>query len=964
VADIFDLAVQGSGSGIGDAYGYAETAPLPPRPHANFGDIAHNVLLDAKDIGTGLAVLPTLAYNRGEELWHGQPLIRDTDGPQLMQFGKAIVDDYAKRYVNPYLQGRPQDVLDYAAQNPLMTALDVIPGAKVLGVGKLGGKIAGGVAKSAAAGKVTKAARDVFDVAVAKMEANPATQKAVQAGKQIYYKHKLQEEFGARMGDDMANKAPDYRELLGAKKVLPKEEQAALLSAAEATHPEVLQRGYGALSEGQQAYLQQLRKVAEGTAEKAKSMGQLTDDQIFDATHSPVVKPLIRRMFGVDIDFDNVSPAQKAELFNYVRDELAKKGVKPIYQARMFEQEVQKLMNDPSTFDGKLLSTAAQRAARAAEHGKPLTGAPGSELADVKKFAWEKQRKADRGEQFHADSADLAIARDIQVSQAYHLFNTMLDRVTKEAKDVKSLSTGERAALDAGLLTEWSPRELFKSLGAEIAQSAERNGVDVLATLPEKVVLPTPMVDAIQSFSRNNSPGFIKQIANIARRYTLGFNMALPIVQGGQNLVMLALTQFNGPRNALLSMASYALALDKKVIEKIPPGMIEEMFASERQGMKMLGPAEKLVDWNFKNLAVADRYTRGVAAVQYALEMSEKMPDMKPLLTGIVTSSDAISRIEKVFNDPVATQAVSKKLLTVMGDYTSATAQKRAILRSTLLWWMWYEHVTKYAFYLPVNHPYKTSLLVHVADIARETFQDPNAPEYLNEAGAVPIKDVTNDQGYQAYGMAGGLNPVTSFFELIQQATAPFSNDTEAQANTITGGANPLIQLGMVLLAHRNPATNADFQDPRLLHAGGQQLKPEEFARGEYNPQKPIPNIAEFMGRILLGKPVRYAERIFAKATTGGEPSQFTSLLDLQPAPKKAIDANGEPVHAESWLDLARHAAIGIFPQYAPPGARQRQEVIEAQRLRKGWRSAAMQGIDLGQYLNPSTEGSNEQAGY
>lgn len=922
--------------------------PLPDvRRTGNLMDIAGNAGLDTRETLQGLSAIPGVAVARGIEVMHGQPLLRQSDWDTGSKLVQGIFDEYKRNYYDPIVQGQPQNILHYAAQHPLYFGLDVAPLLKPLKVGQLAGGVAKGVAKSAVGQAVASAGKNILHQMA---EASPAIKGGVQSLQKWGYEKKLEASLAETMGKDLMERRPLYGDLMESQKALPEAERAAALSAAEATHPEVLQRGYAALSDAQRVYLDKLRVIAAKTEERVKALGHVTDQHIFETTYSPLVRPIMRRKFGVDINFDELAPHEKMQMLKMAKTELDRLGVKPIYQARMHAGEVQKLLNEPLTVNPGMVRIAAQRAGRGAVVGE--------DLKDAKRLGREIERKADRGEKFHANSAELAIAADIQVSQAFHLYNTMLERIMAEAKAITALSAEERAALDAGLLTEWHPREVFRAMGRKLVAPMEKHGVEIADVLPERVVVPTIMAEALEEFGKNmGRSGALERtlsgFANFARRYILGFNAVLPEVQGMQNFVMLGLTQFKGPRNTLLSMSAYALAHDKNVLKMIPPGMIEEMFQAERtSGLRPFGIVEKAIDANFNRLQKYDRYARAVATVQYALEMSEKMPEMRPLITGMVDSMDAIQRLEKVFANPEAAQAVAKQVLTVLGDYTAATAAKRSTLRSLFLWWMWTEHITKFGFHLPANNPFKASIMGHLAKVATDVFQNPNAPEFLNKAGAVPV-NLQNDQGLQYHVTAGNLNPMTGFFETIEMITAPFDSSAEGASNSMFGAMNPLVQLLIAAGLRVNPGTGREFQDPNMLHQGGQQFKPQEYARGIYNPQKPTPNLVELAGRYFLGRPVRAAERIYAKATTGGEPSQFTELLTGTPAPRKGMNMRGEAVHAPSWVDMLASIAVGINPMAVDPNAAHKQEIIEKMRMKKGWRAAAMQGIKLSDYRQP-----------
>lgn len=1014
-------AAQSQGSEFAgyDMNGVPTEAELQTAPRATDSPqaIAGNVLQDGLEMGQGLAALGSVGMTRlYEQLPHWnnnqfqmKPIIRpfalSPEEPSDFQTAgnvfHAVVDQYKQNYYDPIATGHPEQIAQYALEHPLYFGLDVAPVLKWSGAAKIAGKVAASARNSEMVVNAVSKAKNIFHAAVEQAEAHPALQERVQNIKRGMYQRNLENDFNSRMGDDYAQRKIIYGKLLESKKALPEAEQAELMAIAEGTHPNVLQQGYAGVSPGQQEYLAHLRELAQNTASRAKQLGHLTDEDMFKATYAPLVKPLVRRMFGIDVDFDALPVIEKNKLLYLAKTELDRLGVKPIYQARMFEREAGKVLQSPFEFKPGLLRVAAQRAKRATElptmpelasrekalklarieaqnaltaeernaweqqaashetfirdakRAQNIANGNKDHMADVKKLGFEFERKAERGEQFSADSAKVAIARDIQVNQAYHLYSALLDRITKEATDVANLTPKEQAMLQAGLLSEWTPRELFRNMTRQIRDMAEADQIALASALPERVVLPTPLVESLTKFAKmQDKPGYLKHIANFARRYVLGFNLTFAEAQGGQNLIMLGLTQFKGPRNAILSIASYALAMDKNVVKKLPPGMLEEMFEGERiTGQGIFGKhVEGFIDKNFERTAHYDRYARAVAGIQYALEMSETTPEFGPLLTGWLDSGEAMNRIAHVMGDAKLAEPVAKKVLTVLGDYTRQTAQKRAAIRSNLLWWMWYEHALKFAYFLPGHNPVKTSLLSGLIRVTPELFQDPNASPETNKMGAVRVKGAENSQGIPYYIMGGALNPLGTIPEILEQITQPF--DTGSTENSAIGAMNPIWSLAIAALAHRNPQTGNDFKDPNMVQAG-EQFKPEDVAQGEYKPQHPVPNLFELAGRYFINRPVRVAERITA-ALAGGEPSQFTTPWN--PAPRKQFNAEGAPIAPPSWPNLALQLLVNIRTTPIDESTRPIIERLHQQNMIKARRNAARQGIRLEGYINAGEE--------
>ena len=144
---------------------------------------------------------------------------------------------------------------------------------------------------------------------------------------------------------------------------------------------------------------------------------------------------------------------------------------------------------------------------------------------------------------------------------------------------------------------------------------------------------------------------------------------------------------------------------------------------------------EKVVDFTFAGTGAYDVATRMVApAGYYAIKLSEKYPELGGPIRGLISNGEAINRIES--NGQLEHQRmVSKQVLTPRGLWTPAISEA-GLLRSTFLWWNWYEAIVKFGLSLPQTNPYKVAILKRAADMVPGFIQDANLPEGLKKARA------------------------------------------------------------------------------------------------------------------------------------------------------------------------------------------------------------------------------------
>lgn len=905
--------------------------------------IPGNLLQNIGDWGQGLSVMGSQVGARILETTAGQPIIRQDDGTNALNFAKAILDDYKTGYVDPIVNGRPADLYRRAATRPLDVASDALmlaPGVKA--AGKLPGvarvaesvKLGAAGARQRLFGAVEQAAlRDQGTVGnVARAWQEKATRDSIVTP-------------SARAAYEQFLK--DKAALDAAHAILSPEEALNLRGKLEGWDPEVL-RGQ-AMSEGMQEYHQAAGRLDLDNQNRLSPMGHVSAEQAWREKWKPMVKQWFRSVYGVEApeDLMKLPPDKFAKLLHAVSVYFKKRGIQPVHVPRMKEGNIRRVLREPGEIEPWML-----------KHQMRNTGA-GLGVGDAVKSPFEYERTAlETGAEFSNDAHSSILARRLQVLQAHELFTRMMSAVMDASADISRLTPEQIAVLDKDpAVMRFRPREFFGSI---MDQAPVTTAFDTTQTVQrifaEEVFIPTPLAKALTNLKPwkvGSMERFLQGFANFARRYILGFNFLWPEKQFGQNLSMLGMFQFRGPKDALVSFASYVLMTKPEIRALVPELIKGEAFAGEAAAPAFggrLGQAqaavEKVVDFTFQRGQFYDRLSRGVAGVYYALKLSES-PALAGPIRGMLTTGEAINRMELVFSNTAHMQQVNQKVITVLGDYSRLAAKERQAIRSCLLWWMWYEHILKYAAALPANAPMKTALMGAIAQTHTRLREDADGdaegmPEGLKKAGAVKLYGMENDQEIPQYLMAGSLTPLATISELVEFFRQPVEG---SESSTVVGAMNPLFTFGVALMGI-NPQTGREFRDPRLVSIGGRQYDYHELQQGLLNEKHPRPLMAgglEYAMRTIFPTPTRLAERVFAKVTTGGEPSQFTSVLSGEAAPRVVYDSGGEPLAAGSVWDIVKEAMLGFRAFPIDEEANKQNASIDRYRLRKALRAAPRQ---------------------
>jgi len=878
--------------------------------------IPGNVFHNFADIGQGLATVGSLAGGRMLETASGQAPFRQTDLDDVLNFTGALIDDYKTGYVDPLVRGDVGAIYNRFATRPVDVASDALmlsPGIKAASKIPAVTHLAES-AKAGAMGAGAKLFGHLEQAALKSEEIGPVA-------RMIKEKQLRDSIIGDARRAAAEAYAIDARELDAAGRRIPAPELENLRGIVEGWDPTVFRNGPGMLSEQAQEFLELNKNITRDSQSRLLQMGHVTRDQLVRERWKPVIKKWLKAQYGIsdDIDLSKISDAELNTLISEVSEYGASKSIEPSYVPRMTEAAKNKVLSNPHELPEWIVTDHARRA-RAVAEGASLEHAP--------KAPWEMERTAfETGENFSADVIGSIKARRLQVLQAHELLTRMMDEVLDAAKDIRNLAPEVASAMQKDPnFTRFKPREFFGSL---MDSSEVTTAFDTVQTVsnffPEEVFIPTPLAKALEKIDRwkvGSLEKLMQGFANFARRYILGFNLLWPEKQFAQNLVMLGLFQWKGPRDALVSFTSYALMKDPKVRAMVPEILKGESFAAETGSPIFggtLGKAHQLiergVDFTFQRGQFYDRLSRATAGVYYALKLSERAELSGPI-KGMLNSGEALNRLESVFSNPVWLEQVNQKVIKVLGDYSSLAAKERQTIRSMLLWWMWYEHILKYTAALPAEAPFKTALINAIVETHTRMREDAEGmPEGLKQAGAVRLYGMENDQGIPLYTLGGSLNPLGTITELIEFLKQPVEG---AESSTVIGALNPVFTLGVALMGI-NPQTGREFRDPRLVSTGGRQYKYDDLKHGLLKEQHPRPLMAgglEYAMRTFFPQPTRLAERLFAKVTTGGEPSSFTSVLSGEAAPRLTYDSGGEPLAAGTYQDILKEALLGqrAFP--------------------------------------------------
>jgi hypothetical protein len=942
---------------------------IPGNAVHNIADLTQGLGVAGSIVGArALEALPSISDSGDFQM--GQSILRLSDADDIGRVVDATFNQYNENYIKPLLEGRLDDIYKYAARNPVDVGLDVLsvagPAAKFTRAGELLDKtgLVKGIkdAGTGLVGKVEKIVEGNADLAP-HLERLKAKQEA----------YNIRSARDQALADDLKMTLPELQRAYAA---VPKEYHPHMRNILEGSHPEVLLNGYTRLPKEVNAYRELLQGMTERRLEHLKQLGIVTDESATADRFKPMLSEYLNTVKGAKKDVNALSKEEIQALTAEASEYAKSKGITPVYQMRGTDAQIGKIIADPLNPPEWLHRLMKNRTAvtdpdvaiqkatlkRAIKHAKreaanALTLAEKrtwqaslakheAELKGLKQaddshaFGLEMQRSLVQNEAVSSDALKVAMASEIQTAQAYHTYNAFLHAAADKAIPVSKLTPAEKQLIQSGKLAVFDPAEFFGQFefGEKLLQDL----------FPEPVAVPKAVISALdhlRNWKRGSYEKLLAGFANFARRYVLGYNLLFPEKQQLQNWFMLGMTQFNGPRDTLLSFASYAMANNKEIQRILPAALMAEQFGAEAAapGRSILGKAsrafEAIPDQTFARSQVYDRYTRAAAAIYYGLKVSEEDAQLGKILTGIVGNGEAINRLQNTFSHPEMVQRVAKQIEITLGDYSALKSSQRAGIRSCLLWWLWYEHIVKFTASLTQTNPMKLPLMRAITRTYPELFQADMEEGQLKEAGGVMVKDRFNPQGMPLATMSGGMNPFTTVGELVEMMGQPFSAKA---ASSFLGASNPIFTIAAFAFGV-NPQTGTGFRDPNMVSLGGRQYRPEDIALGRLVEQRPMPDKLEYLLKTFFPAPTRTAERLFEKYASGGEPSQFTSAITAHSAPRKAFGAHGAPLEAQSLFDTIAQSILGYRAVPIDTESARKQKLLEHKRLAQAYRAMMLQ---------------------
>lgn len=893
---------------------------IPGNAIQNIGDITQGLSVAGTVVGSRmLESFPSVGDDGSFQM--GQSPVRLEDADEIGKVIDSVFNQYKQNYVDPLLEGRVGDIGKYAAKHPVDFGLDVLslnPLVKGAKVGALADKL--GFAKAA------ETVGDTGKMIAGKVEqfamANEDLAPVIERLKAKAEGYNIRSQRDAALMEDLKQTLPEMQRLYAA---VPKEYRPLMRDILEGRHPEVLLNGYGRLP----AEVNQFREAVQAFTEKRlaqlRELGIVKDETAFADRFKPMLSEYLNTVKGAkNVDVNKLPKEQIATLIEEVSQYAKSKGINPVYQMRGSDSQIGKILTDPLTTPTWMHKLMKNRA----------TG------ETTEAFGREIERSLVNNEAVASDALKVSMASDIQTAQAYHTYKAFMETVAQKAIPMSKLTEKELKLLAEEKLAVFDPATFFGE--------ADTFAVNTLkGVFPEAVAIPREVLQGLNhltTWKKGSFERLLAGFANFARRYVLGYNLLFPEKQQLQNWFMLGMTQFNGPRDTMLSLLSYAMANDKNIQKYIPAALMAEQFGAEATtATTAIGKARKafeaIPDATFARAQIYDRYTRAAAAIYYGLKVSETDAELGKIITGLVDSGEAINRLQKTFSTPEQYAKVAKQIETTLGDYSALKSSQRAGVRSVLLWWLWYEHIVKFTASLLDTNPLKMSLMHAITKVYPELYQQDVPEGQLREAGAIMIPGRTNAQGMPLATMSGGFNPFATVGELVEMTGQPFQAKA---ASSFLGASNPIFTIASFLFGI-NPQTGTGFRDPNLISLGGRQYRPEDVAMGRLIEQKPSPDKLEYIMRTFFPAPTRTAERIFEKIQSGGESSQFTAVAALNSAPRRKFGAHGAPLEAQSLFDIITQSIIGQRAFPIDTESARRQKLLEHKRLAQAYRAMMLQ---------------------
>lgn len=941
--DIFDLSAsqnhQGKSFAGGDIFDLSQSTvapepsnltigPAAPKAErgSSFMDIPQNAWKDIADLGPAMRTTASVFAGRMYEGLSPQggfkPLFRPfplspnepSDFESIGKIGMEIGKQYKQNYWDPMVQGRATDIPKYWTQHPvtgfMADATMFLPGLDAAGVTSAAAKGLGAAGKAVKPGLAA-----ATGAAVKAVEAGADSQNAIVRGAAALGQRAIGDQAKGSMlspfqsilktegADFMQALKPLYAKipnnLKSSKEALGG--VSDVQAYAEGWHPNLV-AGQPMPAEIK-AYL---AKAEEFNTVMRDRLSQIKDPAAMDQERW---MPMVRRLNADKYARIEDIPAQELpQLLSDAQSKAKQLGVEPVYSPWL----------QPGTV--------------AAHNANPAWDL-GAKMGDIRGAATAKKGS---GMNLNPNHLDNLKVRWDEIGQFFHAKKTLLEQMIDATQDLppdlqKGLLDGTHAMYDLTSLKEQVVKLAVPNATADEIKVA-------MQSVPDKVVLPKPEMMALEGLA-NNKPllsgslvSLSQAAASLQKRYLLGGNPFYPETQLGQNIFVLGMLQFNGLRDTMTTLAAWGLTMASKKARDIVPYVIkgdpdfgqtgfkalQEVLGLARNdipGLRLAGRAvanvgkgiETVIDANQWRMAVYDATTRMIAANKLALELAYKDKKLGEMLKDVASVSRALVNMRAVYNDLPQMEKVAKTVIDQLGDFSTAANNGKfmKLARQVFLWPTYFAYITKLAAKFPFQHPYKNMLLTRVQEANRVLYNDPRLPDYLQDAGTYILPGQQTDQG-QAVGINGGnLHPFSPVPELMKLYLD--MSDSSGQS-TVLGMTTPLANYGLIFATKKNPMTNRDFTDPRLVQSGREQYKPGDVSKvfaqmqagqdpDELKAQHPIPNPWELLARSTFSYYTRGAETIFEIMKSGGARSAFTSVLSNESAPRMTGVLKDTPLH-------------------------------------------------------------------
>lgn len=932
--DVFDLYAQQHGKQP-DVFDLAAPDPVAPTigPAAkapergsSFMDIPKNAWQDIADLGPAMRTTASVFAGRMYEgltpMGGFKPLIRPfplsanepSDIQSIGNIGMEIGKQYKQNYWDPMVQGRATDIPKYWAQHPvtgfMSDALMFVPGLDAAGVTGAAAKGVSNAGKALKPGLAT-----ATNAAVKAVEAGADSQNAIVRGAAALGQKAIGERAkGPMMSPFQSILKTEGADFMQALKPLYAKIPNNLKSSKEALggvsdvqayaegwHPNLM-AGQPMPAEVQ-AYL---AKAEEFNTVMRDRLSQIKDPASMDQERW---MPMVRRLHADKYARIEDIPAQEVpQLLADTQAKAKQLGIEPVYSPWL----------QPGTV--------------AAHNANPAWDL-GAKMGDIRGAATAKKGS---GKNLNPNHLDNLKVRWDEIGQFFHAKKTLLEQMIDATQNLspelqQGLLDGTHATYDLTALKEQVVRLAVPNATADEIKVA-------MQSVPDKVVLPKPEMMALESLA-NDKPllsgslvSLSQAAASLQKRYLLGGNPFYPETQLGQNIFVLSMLQFNGLRDTMTTLAAWGLTMANKTAREIVPFAIKGdpdfgqagfkaiqeglgLAQNNVPGLRLAGRItagigrgiETAIDANQWRMATYDAVTRMMASNKLALELAYKDKKLGEMLRDVASVSRALVNMRAVYNDVSQMEKVAKTVIDQLGDFSSAANNGKfmKLARQVFLWPTYFSYITKLAAKFPFQHPYKNMLLTRVQEANRVLYNDQRLPDYLQDAGTYLLPGQQTDQG-QAVGINGGnlhpFGPVPELMKLYLDLS-----DSSGQSSVL-GMTTPLANFGLIFATKKNPLTNRDFTDPRLVQSGREQYKPADVAKtfgqmqtdqpqDELKAQHPIPNPWEMLARSTFSYYTRGAETIFELMKSGGARSAFTSPLSNESAPRMTGPLKDTPLH-------------------------------------------------------------------